>query len=63
MAKQKTIKSYSEAYKELNQILSKLESDEVDIDNLTADIKRAADLVKYCQDRLREIDKELNKDQ
>jgi len=63
MAKQKTIKSYSEAYKELNQILSKLESDEVDIDNLTADIIRAADLVKYCQDRLREIDKELNKDQ
>lgn len=63
MAKQKTIKSYSEAYKELNQILSKLESEEVDIDNLTVDIKRAADLVKYCQDRLREIDKELNKDQ
>jgi len=60
MAKQKTPKSYTEAFNELQEILNRLESAEVNIDMLTDDIKRASTLVSFCKEKLRSVDSELN---
>lgn len=62
MAKQRTPKSYTEAFIELQEILNRLESAEVNIDKLTDDIKRASMLVAFCKDKLRAVDSELKQD-
>lgn len=43
---------YAEALAELEQILARLERDDVDVDVLAGDVSRAADLLKVCRDRL-----------
>lgn len=53
--------SYQSAYEELQSICNQLESEEVDVDQITDLVKRANELVKYCQDRLRGIEKDLSK--
>lgn len=53
--------SYQSAYEELQSICEQLESEEVDVDQITDLVKRANELVKYCQDRLRGIEKDLSK--
>lgn len=52
--------TYQSAYDELQAICEQLESEEVDVDQITGLVKRANELVKYCQDRLRGIEKDLN---
>ncbi|SMD31939.1 Exodeoxyribonuclease VII small subunit [Reichenbachiella faecimaris] len=52
--------TYQSAYNELQSICEQLESEEVDVDQITDLVKRANELVKYCQDRLRSIEKDLN---
>ena len=44
--------SYTEALVELETILRELESGEVDIDRLGANVRRAAELVRLCRGRL-----------
>ena len=43
---------YADAVAELDEILLELESDEVDVDRLAAQVKRAADLIEICRGRL-----------
>jgi len=43
---------YAEAVTELEEILAKLDSDDVDVDVLAEQVKRAADLVQLCRRRL-----------
>jgi len=43
---------YAEAVAELEEILTELESDDVDVDHLSAQVKRAADLIELCRGRL-----------
>ena len=43
---------YAEAVSELEEILTELESDDVDVDHLSAQVKRAADLIELCRGRL-----------
>lgn len=52
--------SYQSAYDELQGICQQLESEEVDVDQITDLVKRANHLVKYCQDRLRGIEEDLS---
>lgn len=52
--------SYQAAYDELQTICEQLESEEIDVDQITELVKRANELVKYCQDRLRGIEKDLS---
>jgi len=54
----KTI-SYKSAMEELQIIVDKLESKAVDIDELTESVKRAAELVAFCQNKLRSTEKEM----
>ncbi|MEM8895646.1 MAG: exodeoxyribonuclease VII small subunit [Bacteroidota bacterium] len=58
MAKKKTL-TYSSALEELHGIMEKLESNEVDIDNLSQLVSRANELTKFCEERLKKVEKEL----
>jgi exodeoxyribonuclease VII small subunit len=43
---------YADAVSELEEILADLESDDVDVDHLATQVKRAADLIELCRGRL-----------
>ena len=46
---------------ELQQIVEKMEEGDLDIDNLTSQLKRAQQLIKLCKDRLTKTDAEIRK--
>ena len=49
----KTLKtSYTEAYEELQQIVSELEQGEISIDLLSEKVKRASELIAVCKQKL-----------
>lgn len=54
-------KSYTEAKKELEAIVSAIESGELDVDALTEKVKRASELITFCKEKLTKTDKELQK--
>lgn len=53
--------TYTSAISELEEIVNEIESGEVDVDVLTAKVKRASELIKFCKDNLRDTQKEVNK--
>jgi exodeoxyribonuclease VII small subunit len=46
---------------ELEEIVKDIESGEIDVDVLTAKVKRASELITFCKDRLRNTQKEVEK--
>lgn len=52
---------YEEAVAQLEEIVDKMENDELDIDQLTEQLKRAKELVKLCKDKLTKTDEEIKK--
>ncbi|MDY0077371.1 MAG: exodeoxyribonuclease VII small subunit [Bacteroidales bacterium] len=44
--------SYTEAYEELQQIVSELEQGEISIDLLSEKVKRASELIAICKQKL-----------
>ena len=52
---------FKEAIKELEDILQKIESGELDVDELSGKVKRASELIKVCQDKLRDTENEVDK--
>jgi len=52
--------TYKEALDELENIIAKLESNEVDVDELSGHVKEATELVNYCRNKLRDTEQELN---
>jgi len=53
--------SYSEAYSKLQDILSLIEGNQLDIDELSAKIKEATLLLKICKDKLFVANEETKK--
>lgn len=53
------IASYEAAMKELQVIVSQIQEGEISIDNLSASVKRAAELINYCKEKLRTTEKEI----
>jgi exodeoxyribonuclease VII small subunit len=51
--------SFGEAVQEVEDILGRLEGDEVDVDELTVEVKRAVELVGLCRDKLRRTELEV----
>jgi exodeoxyribonuclease VII small subunit len=51
--------NYESAVKELEEIVRKMENDQLDIDSLTEQLKRAQQLVKICKDKLTKTDEEI----
>lgn len=58
MAKSKL--TYESAAEELQQIVEDLRSDEVTVDEMTAKVKRAAELISFCKDKLHTTEQQLN---
>ncbi|MBQ8712889.1 MAG: exodeoxyribonuclease VII small subunit [Prevotella sp.] len=52
---------YEEAFAELQAIVRRMENDELDIDQMTEQLKRAQQLIKLCKDKLTKTDKEIKK--
>ncbi len=53
--------TYEEAYKELATIAKEIESESVSIDVLAQKVKRASELITWCQTKLRTTETEVNK--
>ncbi len=51
--------SYGEALQELEKILQEIEEGEPDVDELSGKVKRAAYLLRYCQERLHKASEEV----
>ena len=52
--------SYEEAYKQLAEIASEIETETVSVDVLAEKVKTASMLIKLCQDKLRSTETEVN---
>lgn len=52
---------YEEAVAQLEEIVDKMENDELDIDQLSDQLRRAKELVKLCKDKLTKTDEEIKK--
>ncbi len=51
--------SFGEAVTEVEQILDRLEDDEVDIDQLSAEVARAVALLQVCREKLAKTEGEV----
>ncbi len=54
-------KKYEDALRELETIVSKMEANEYDIDQLAEQLKKAQQLIKLCKDRLTAAETEIKK--
>ena len=52
---------YEEAFARLQEIVSKMEGGQLDIDQITAHMKEAQELITLCKKRLTETEKEIDK--
>lgn len=53
--------TYAKAIKQIEEILAKIENEELDVDELSADVKKAADLLKICKSKLHDTEEEIQK--
>ena len=53
--------TYTEAMKRLEAIVARIESNELDIDELGDYLKEAQKLIKYCREKLYKADVEIKK--
>lgn len=51
---------YTEAFEELQNIVSEIEQGEISVDELSEKVKRAAFLIKICQDKLSSTEENVN---
>lgn len=54
MAKKKL--TYTEAVAEIEQILSRLRGEQIDVDTLAAEVKRATELIAQCKAQLTDVE-------
>jgi exodeoxyribonuclease VII small subunit len=52
---------YEAAFAELQTIVAKMENDELDIDQMSEQLKRAQELIRLCKDKLTKTDEEIKK--
>jgi exodeoxyribonuclease VII small subunit len=53
--------NYTEAFEELQQIVSEIEQGEISVDELSEKVKRAAQLIKVCKTKLTTTEEDVNK--
>ena len=54
MAKKKL--TYTEAVAEIEQILARLRGEQIDVDTLSAEVKRATELIAQCKAQLTDVE-------
>lgn len=53
--------TYTDAYEELQQIVSDIEDGEITVDVLSAKVKRASELIKVCKEMLTSTEEDVKK--
>ena len=53
--------NYEEAVQQLESIVQRMENDELDIDELTTELKKAQQLIKMCKAKLTKADEDIKK--
>ena len=53
--------TYTEAFEELQQIVSEIEEGQISVDELSEKVKRAAQLIKICKTKLSSTEEDVNK--
>ena len=53
--------NYEEAVSQLEEIVQKMESGELDVDMMSTELKKAQQLIKLCKDKLTKTDEEIKK--
>ena len=51
--------SYKDAIAEIELIVKKIENEESDVDELAGNVKRVAELIKICKEKLYKAEKEV----
>jgi exodeoxyribonuclease VII small subunit len=51
--------SFTNAVAEIEKILHKIENGDLDVDKLAIEVKRASELIKQCQKKLRTTEEEI----
>ena len=59
MAKKNETLTYASAYAELERILSEIQNEEINLDEMTKAVRRAKELIQFCQARLRNLESEV----
>ena len=57
----KKYEKYEDAMKRLEEIVSGIEGNKLDIDQIGDSLKEARDLIKFCKDKLYKTDEEIKK--
>ena len=52
--------TYDSALSELQSIVAEIDSEEIGVDELSKKVKRAAELLKICQEKLRHTEADVN---
>lgn len=52
---------YEEAVRQLEDIVAKMENNELDVDSLSQQLKTAQKLIKMCKDKLSRTDSDIKK--
>lgn len=53
--------TYKAAITEIETILGRIEEGELDVDELTVNVKRVTELLNICREKLRKTESEVNK--
>ena len=53
--------NYTEAYEELQRIVSEIENGEISVDELSEKVKRATELIRICKLKLTTTEEDVNK--
>ena len=53
--------SYTEAFKELQEIVTEIEQGEISVDELSEKVKRASKLISICKNKLATTEEDVNK--
>jgi exodeoxyribonuclease VII small subunit len=52
--------SFNESVSEIEKILQNIETGKLDVDKLSEEVKRASELIRQCQKKLRSTEEEIN---
>lgn len=52
--------TYAEAMAEIERILARLRSEDMDVDSLSSEVKRATELIARCKAKLRKTEEDVN---
>ena len=53
--------TYNEAFDALEILVAEIETDDIQLDTLAEKVKQANELIKFCETKLRTIDKDIKK--